>query len=47
MMRHLPNRLTEDDLLRLINSKCAGTFDYFYMPVDAFVPAPPRCFPNF
>ena len=34
MIRHIPNKYTEDMLLQRINRSHKGRFDFFYLPLD-------------
>lgn len=34
MIRHIPNKYTEEMLLERINRKHEGRFDFFYLPLD-------------
>lgn len=34
MIRHIPNKYTEEMLLERINRLHEGTYDYFYLPLD-------------
>ena len=34
MIRHIPNKYTEEMLLERINRRHQGTYDYFYLPLD-------------
>ena len=35
MIRNVPNKMSKAALLKLINRRHAGTYDFFYLPIDS------------
>ena len=34
MMKNIPNKYTQEGLLKMLNQKNEGEFDFFYLPID-------------
>lgn len=34
MIRNIPNKYTKEMMLRLLNEKFKGCYDFFYLPID-------------
>lgn len=34
MIKNIPNKYTQEGLLKMLNQKNEGEFDFFYLPID-------------
>ena len=42
MIKNIPMRFSQHDLLQMIVERHGNTFDYFYLPMDLRVSSPPQ-----